>query len=98
MIVSFRDEWLCDFFIDDVRSRHIPPDLEGRLFRRLQMIDDATCDRDLRVPPGNHFERLRGHLDGWRSVRVNLRWRLIFQWKSETGEAQGIYLDDHSYH
>jgi hypothetical protein len=45
-------------FMDDVRSRNIPPDLENRLFRKLQMIDDATTDRDLRVPPSNHFEKI----------------------------------------
>jgi hypothetical protein len=45
MIVNFRDGWLRDFFVDDVRSRNIPSDLEGRLFRRLQMIDDASTVR-----------------------------------------------------
>ncbi len=51
MIINFRDEWLRAFFVDDLRSRNIPADLEIRLFRKLQMIDDATSDRDLRVPP-----------------------------------------------
>jgi len=59
MIVGFRDGWLRAFFVDDIRSRNIPPDLEARLFRKLQMIDDATTDQDLRVPPSNHFEKLR---------------------------------------
>jgi len=62
MIVSFRDDWRHAFFVDDVRSRNIPSDLESRLFRKLQMIDDATTDQDLRVPPSNHFEKLRGKL------------------------------------
>jgi proteic killer suppression protein len=75
MIVSFRDAWLREFFVEDRQSRHIPPDLEIRLFRKLQMIDDATTDRDLRGPPSNHFEKLRGN----------------------RGEADGVYLDDHSY-
>ena len=56
MIVSFRDDWLRAFFVDDVRSRNIPSDLESRLFRKLQMIDDATTGQDLRVLPSNHFE------------------------------------------
>jgi len=71
MIIGFRDEWLRAFFVDDVRSRNIPPDLEARLFRKLQMIDDATTDHDLRVPPSNHFEKLRGNLVGFHSIRVN---------------------------
>jgi proteic killer suppression protein len=97
MIVSFRDGWLRDFFVQDVRSRRIPADLESRLFRKIQMIDDATTDRDLRVPPSNHFEKLRGRLEGYSSVRVNEQWRLVFRWNGSSGEAMGLYLDNHSY-
>jgi proteic killer suppression protein len=97
MIASFRDEWLRAFFVDDARSRNIPADLESRLFRKLQMIDDATTDQDLRVPPSNHFEKLRGNLADFHSIRVNRQWRLIFHWNGSQGEASGLYLDDHSY-
>jgi proteic killer suppression protein len=97
MIVSFRDEWLRAFFVKDIASRNIPSDLKARLFRKLQMIDDAVNDQDLRVPPSNHFEKLRGNLDGWHSIRVNKQWRLVFRWEGRRGEASDIYLDDHSY-
>lgn len=97
MIVSFRNDWLRSFFVDDARSRFIPADLEARLFRKLQMIDDATADRDLRALPGNHFERLSGSLAGYHSMRVNRQWRLVFRWEGDRGEAQDVYLDDHSY-
>ena len=97
MIAGFRDEWLRHFFVSDTRSRHIPPDLESRLFRKVQMIDDAMTDQDLRVPPSNHFEKLLGNLAGLHAVRVNLQWRLIFRWDGERGEAAGVYLDNHSY-
>ena len=97
MIESFRDGWLEQFFVENVASRRIPSDLQMRLFRKLQMIDDATTDLDLRVPPSNHFEKLRGHLDGLHSIRVNQQWRLIFRWDGARGEASGVYLDDHSY-
>jgi proteic killer suppression protein len=97
MIVSFRDDWLRVFFVEDTRSKKIPSDLEGRLFRRLQMIDDATTDQDLRVPPSNHFEKLLGNLAGFHLIRVNKQWRLVFRWDGSRGEATGIYLDDHSY-
>jgi len=95
MIASWRDDWLRQFFEDDKRSRKTPADIEDRLFRRLQIIDDATCDIDLRVPPSNHFEKLSGGLAGFHSVRVNARWRLIFRWNGS--EASDLYLDDHSY-
>jgi toxin HigB-1 len=97
MIAGFRDDWLRTFFVDDVRSRNIPPDLEALLFRKVQMIDDAVTNQDLRVPPSNHFEKLRGNLAGFHSIRVNQQWRLIFRWDGERGEAAGIYLDNHSY-
>jgi toxin HigB-1 len=86
MISSFRDDWLRAFFVDDVRSRNIPPELEDRLFRKLQMIDDATTDLDLRVPPSNHFEKLRGKLEDLHSIRVNKQWRLIFRWDGRRGK------------
>ena len=97
MIASFRDDWLRAFFVDDVRSRNIPSELESRLFRKLQMVDDATSDQDLRVPPSNHFEKLRGKLADFHSIRVNKQWRLIFEWNGGRGEARRVYLDDHSY-
>ena len=97
MIVSFRDDWLRDFFVEDVRSKKIPSDLESRLFRKIQMIDDATTDQDLRAPPSNHFEKLRGGLEGYHSIRVNQQWRLVFRWNGRRGEAEGVHLDDHGY-
>jgi proteic killer suppression protein len=61
------------------------------------MIDDATADGDLRVPPSNHFEKLHGNLAGYHSIRVSGKWRLVFRWDGSKGEAENLYLDDHSY-
>ncbi len=97
MIGSFRDNWLLDFFANDLRSARIPADLNERLFRKLQLIDDASGDADLRVPPSNRFEKLAGSLKGSHSIRVNRQWRLIFRWNGETGEANDIYLDKHEF-
>ena len=97
MISGFRHDWLREFFLDDSRSRQIPADLEKALFRKLQLIDDANENKDLRVPPGNHFEKLRGNLEGYCSIRVNIRWRIVFVWHADRGEASDVYLDDHSY-
>jgi proteic killer suppression protein len=60
MILNFRDDWLREFFVNDVRSKKIPSDLEDRLFRKIQMIDDATTDRDLRSPPSKSFREAAG--------------------------------------
>jgi proteic killer suppression protein len=97
MIVSFRDAWLRNFFVEDIRNKKVPASLDSRLFRKLQMIDDATRDADLRVPRSNHFEKLRGSLAGWHSIRVNEQWRLVFHWNGSRGEASEVYLDNHSY-
>lgn len=97
MILSFRDHWLQAFFLKDRMSKRIPSDLVAGLFRKLQIVDDASSDADLRVPPGNRFEKLRGRLEGWHSIRINDQWRLIFRWSGQRGEASGIYLDNHSY-
>ena len=97
MILSFRDSRLEAFYRLDKRSKHIPADAEGRLFRKLQLIDDATRDSDLRSPPSNHFEKLKGTLQGWHSIRVTDSWRLIFRWDGGRGEASKVYLDNHSY-
>ena len=52
---------------------------------------------DLRSPPSNHFEKLKGNLRGKHSIRVNNQWRLVFSWSGESGEATDIYLDNHDY-
>ena len=97
MIVSFRDRWLRDFYLSDRGSKKIPAEIEARLFRKLQLIDDATCDLDLRSPPSNHFEKLKGKLASRHSIRVNKQWRLVFEWSGERGEGRNIYLDNHDY-
>jgi len=97
MIKNFRDDWLRKFFVEDIQTKKIPADICSRLFRKLQLLDDATNDADLRSPPINHFEKLSGKSKDKCSIRVNDQWRLIFTWDDERGEADGIYLDNHSY-
>jgi len=97
MINNFRDHWLRDFFVEDIQSKKIPAIIRSRLFRKLQLLDDATSDADLRSPPSNHFEKLSGQLKGKCSIRVNNQWRIIFIWDDERGDADGIYLDNHTY-
>ena len=97
LIKSFRDKWLEAYFVDDIRTKKIPANIDVRLYRKLQLIDDAEKDLDLRIPPGNHFEKLIGRLNGKHSIRVNKQWRLIFHWDNSEGKAINIYLDKHEY-
>ncbi|MGD9323877.1 MAG: type II toxin-antitoxin system RelE/ParE family toxin [Desulfobacterales bacterium] len=95
MIKGFRDNWLRDFFLEDRQSKKISAIIRQRLFRKLQLLDDATCNLDLRAPPSNHFEKLAGQLKGICSIHVNNQYRLPFKWDDDRGEADGGYLDDH---
>jgi len=97
LIKSFRDSWLQDYFVEDKQSKKIPANIDDRLFRKLQLIDDAESDADLRIPPSNHFEKLSGNLKGKHSIRINRQWRLIFEWDGNDGKATNIYLDKHEY-
>ena len=97
MIEEFRDHWLEAFFLENTHHKRIPSDLEDRLFRKLQIIDDATCDKDLRAPMSNHFEKLSGKLASFHSIRINQQWRLVFRWDGSTGTATELYLDNHTY-
>ena len=69
-------------------------DLPERIARRkLDMLNAAHDLRDLRVPPGNRLEMLKGDLKGWFSIRINQRWRIIFRW--ETPNASQVKIVDY---
>lgn len=95
MAVEFRDLWLENFYLEDQGHKKIPRAIENALFRKIQILDAAIQENDLRVPPGNRFEHLLGNLTGWCSIRVNRQYRLIFQW--DQGTARNTYLDPHVY-
>lgn len=95
MAIEFKDTWLEAFYENDQSHKKIPRTLENALFRKLEILDAATQESDLMVPPGNRFEHLQGNLSGWCSIRVNKQYRLIFRWKESV--AQDAYLDPHTY-
>ena len=70
---------------------------EDQAAKRLAILNAAPSLDTLRALPSNRLEALRGDRAGQFSIRVNQQWRLIFRWDGERGEADGIYLDDHSY-
>lgn len=95
MIRSFGDKRTEDVFHGrrTRRSRQIDDRLLRAVVRKLDMIEAATSLDDLRVPPGNRLEPLRGDLSGHHSIRVNDQWRLVFRWSS--GAADGVRLIDY---
>jgi proteic killer suppression protein len=93
--VQFKDKDICAFWDapDDNPPKRVPSEIRRALYRKLQMLDAAKAIQDLRVPPSNHFEKLRGSRAGQYSMRVNAQWRLCFVWKD--GEAKGVEFDDY---
>jgi proteic killer suppression protein len=60
-----------------------PPDLTRRAERKIAMIDAATTIEDLRIPPSNHLEMLKGNRKGQYSIRINRQWRICFRMTGE---------------
>ena len=75
------------------RSRKLPSDIQHRARRKLRMLNQARELRDLRVPPSNHLEPLKGDFKGYWSVRVNDQWRIIFKWSD--GNARDVEITDY---
>jgi proteic killer suppression protein len=75
------------------RPRHIPASIHQRAYRKLVMLHAATALEDLRLPPGNRLEALRGDRAGQHSIRVNQQWRICFVWRE--GNAHDVEIVDY---
>lgn len=73
--------------------RRFPPELRRTMLRKLVAVDAAETLTDLRVPPGNRLEKLRGDRAGQHSIRVNEQWRICFRWAS--GNAYDVEVTDY---
>jgi proteic killer suppression protein len=62
------------------RSRKLPGDMQAAALRKLRLLHAARVLMDLRVPPGNRLEALKGNRAGQWSIRINDQWRLCFRW------------------
>jgi proteic killer suppression protein len=76
------------------RSKELDPLIERVALRKLAMLDAAETLNDLRVPPGNHLEALRGDRVGQHSIRINQQWRICFTW-TEAGPQDVQIVDYH---
>ena len=92
MIQSFGDKETESLFNRE-RIRKLPPDLLQRARSKLLIINAATSENDLRVPPGNRFEKLKGDKKGQCSVRINDQWRITFCWNE--GNASDVIITDY---
>ncbi|MGL5851851.1 MAG: type II toxin-antitoxin system RelE/ParE family toxin [Phycicoccus sp.] len=62
------------------RARKLDPRIERTALRKLALVDAADTLDDLRIPPGNRLEALRGNRAGQHSIRINQQWRVCFTW------------------
>jgi proteic killer suppression protein len=95
MIASFGDQATADLYNGrkSKKVRRFPHDICSVANRKLDMINYAFKLDDLKVPPGNRLETLKGKWKGYYSIRVNDQWRIIFQWQNSV--AHNITLTDY---
>ncbi len=65
-----------------IRSKKLPSEIQNVARRKLRMLNNAQDVNDLRVPPANRLEKLKGNSKNYYSIRVNNQWRIIFQWRN----------------
>jgi len=92
VIRSFRDRNAARLFARE-RPKGLPEDIHRAALRKLLMLDAAERLADLRIPPGNRLENLKGDRKGRHSIRVNDRWRVCFRWSS--GDAYEVEIVDY---
>jgi toxin HigB-1 len=95
MIQNFRDRATEDIYngVDSKAARSIPPLIWNVAARKLDMMNAARSLQDLKVPPGNRLELLKGNWKGWHSIRVNEQFRIVFRWID--GNAKDVSIVDY---
>jgi toxin HigB-1 len=92
MIKTFRDKETEKIF-NRLLSGKLPKNIQHIARRKLIVIDSTSDINELRIPPGNRLERLRGDRNGQYSIRINDQWRICFSWKS--GDAFNVEIADY---
>lgn len=92
MIRGFRDRATEDL-LRRTSVRRIPPELQRMALRKLTMLNAAATLEDLRSPPGNRLERLKGNREGQHSIRINDQYRVCFRW--EAPHAYDVEIADY---
>ncbi len=64
-----------------VRSKKLPNHIQQVARRKLRMINNVANINDLRIPPANRLEKLKGELSSYHSIRINEQWRIVFKWR-----------------
>jgi proteic killer suppression protein len=92
MIVSFKCKDTARIW-QGWSSRKFPANIQDRALRKLRQMDASRSVEDLRHPPANRLEALRGERSGQMSIRVNDQWRICFRWIG--GDAHDVEIVDY---
>jgi toxin HigB-1 len=97
MIQSFKDKGTEDLFNGYVtsKSRRIPNTITDASLRKLDMLNAAMALNDMKSPPGNRLEALKGDYAGYHIIRINSQWRIVFKW-TDSGPHEVEITDYHS--
>ena len=76
-----------------IRSKKLPSEIQNVGRRKLRMINNAQDINDLRIPPANRLEKLKGNMSKFHSIRINNQWRIIFAWKNN--DAYDVSIVDY---
>lgn len=95
MILNFADKTTEDIYhgVDSKAARRIPRAVWSAAVRKLDMLNAASDLRDLRVPPANRLEALKGKWSGYYSIRINDQYRIVFRWRE--GHANEVQITDY---
>ena len=92
MIRAFADKE-AEKIWEGVPSRRLPGDIQKVARRKLRMLNNASSLDDLRIPPANRLEALKGDRKGLHSIRINDQWRICFRWYN--GDAHDVEIVDY---
>jgi proteic killer suppression protein len=95
VIETFGNRLAEDLFFDRPSkvTKGFPPNVRRAARRKMLYLHDAADLGDLRVPPGNRLEQLKGRWNGYHSIRINDQWRVVFRW--ESGQAFDVSVVDY---
>jgi toxin HigB-1 len=95
VIVSFADRTTTDIFhgSDTKAARRLPRELWSRIQQKLDLLNACISVEDLRIPPANRLEKLKGDLAGLYSIRGNQRYRVIFRFVA--GQCEAVRCTDY---
>jgi toxin HigB-1 len=82
-----------ELLFNDETSRRLPTQIQRAARRKLLLLHQARRLEELRAPPGNRLEALKGDRNGQHSIRINNQWRICFRW--EAGDAYGVEIVDY---